>query len=192
MICDIDPAANAFWIANQMEQKRYEYELTPDELVIDLGAYQGEFSRLIHDRYGCQVIAVEMTEAANSLIHCPWCTLIKKAASIDYLPLKFGGNSYYTTHMEPGNQVYDCFDIMDLMHQSIGLLKINVEGMEWAIMRRILDMNAAKYVKYLQIQFHKLNEMSDAAYMLIHDELTKTHSLMWRVPYVWESWKRND
>ena len=190
MICDIDPAANAFWIANGYEKFRYEYDLTPDDLVVDLGAFDGAWAQKIHDKYGCQVIAAEPNNTANWLTHTNWATLINKAASTNDIPLKFGGNSYYLTHFEPGEQVFECFDVLDLFYQQIGLMKINIEGMEWAVMQRILDHKVAHYVKHFQIQFHKLSHLSDIAYRDIENRLSETHTRQWQVPFVWESWTR--
>lgn len=190
MVTDIDPAANAYWIANNMEPKRYEYDLGPADLVIDLGGFQGEFSQKIHDMYGCEVIIAEPTGSADHMANHPWARVIRAAVSTDNRELRFGGMSYYTTAMEIGDQVYPCFDVMELMDQEIGLLKVNIEGMEWEVMKRILEQGAQKYVKYFQVQFHKINEASDLAYAYIATELNKTHICEWRVPYVWESWRR--
>jgi hypothetical protein len=190
MICDLDPATNAFWIANNMEPKRYEYDLTPDDLVIDLGAYRGEFAEAIHAKYGCKVICVEPTDAANYLALYPWATVVNAAASVDNVPMKFGGAFYYTSLFEPGETTYPCFDVLELLiDQKIALLKMNVEGMEWSLIPRILESGLIRNIKYLQVQFHKMNDRADLNYAYIAKDLLKTHEMMWRVPFCWESWK---
>ena len=189
-ICDIDPATNAFWIANQMESKRYEYVLHSDDLVIDLGAHDGTFAQAIHNKYGCSVVCVEPTGAADYLDMMPWCAVIRAAASTDTISRKFGGNSYYTTIMEPGETVYPCFDVLDLMKDPIGLMKINVEGFEYMLMDRIIAAGKQSEVKYFQIQFHMLNEQSKERRKDIQKALSKTHKQMWNVDFCWESWER--
>jgi FkbM family methyltransferase len=189
MQTDIDPVSNAFWIANNMEVKRYEYPLTKEDYVIDLGAHNGEFATTIHARYGCKVLCVEPTGAANWMAGMPWVRVIQAAAGTKSGRIKFGGNSYYTSAFEPGTQEFPCFNVLELFDQSISLMKINIEGMEYDIMRHILKNNAQKNVDYFQIQFHQI-PFYEQTYKFIHDQLTESHELMWRVPYVWESWKR--
>lgn len=188
MITDIDPATNAFWIANNMEGKRYDYDLMPDDTIIDLGSYTGEFAMNIHNKYGCQVICVEPTSAANHLSVYPWATVINAAASVDNIPMKFGGAFYYTSAYEPGDTEYPCFDVLELLDKEIGLIKMNVEGLEYVLMSRILSSGLQNRIKYFQIQFHKIDNRVDLNYAHIAKDLMKTHELMWRVPFCWESW----
>ena len=37
----------------------------------------------------------------------------------------------------------------------------------------------------------KFNIMDEEEYQYIFDGLSKTHSITWKYPYVWENWKRN-
>ena len=41
------------------EQLRYNYDLNYDSTVMDLGAYKGEFSKKIYDKYQCKIFAFE-------------------------------------------------------------------------------------------------------------------------------------
>lgn len=192
MITDIDIVTNAYWIANGFEAKRYEYDLHPSDLVIDLGAYEGQFAQNIHNKYGCQVICVEPTQAANHLSVYPWATVINAAASVDNIPMKFGGAHYWTSLFvsEGDEQTYPCFDVLELIvDKEIGLLKCNIEGCEYMVLNRIIDAGLLGNIKYLQIQFHKLNETSVYKRNQIRQALLKTHTEMWCVDFCWESWK---
>lgn len=190
MVNDIDPATNAFWIANDMEKKRYQYDLKPNELVIDLGGHEGLFAIEIYNKYQVRVIVVEPTGAANWLQSAYGIEVIQKAASVDYEALQFGGQSYYTSAAEVGDTVYPCFDVLDLMTDDIALMKINIEGMEYAVLKHIIDHDRAHMVRNFQIQFHHINEMSEVAYAHLNAQLGKTHKLDWRVPFCWESWSK--
>jgi hypothetical protein len=192
MLTDLDPAINAYWIANDMEKKRYEYDLKPNDVVVDLGAYTGSFAETIHSKYGCQVICVEPTNAANHLSACPWATVVNAAASVDNIPMKFGGAFYYTSlFVEGEGETYPCFDVLELIiDQEIALLKCNTEGCEYLLLDRILDADLMKNIKYLQVQFHKLNETSQYKRAAIQQRLLKTHEQMWNVDFCWESWHR--
>ena len=191
MVTDLDPVQNAYWIANNYEAKRYEYSLSPSDIVIDLGAYIGEFAMMIHLKYGCKVICVEPTSSANHLESNQWCTVINKAVSDSVGRQAFGGNSYYTSAVIKGDQYYETFDILSLfMFEDIALMKVNIEGLEYSVMKRILESGLVHKVKYFQIQFHNINEQSEYLRKCIQLELCKTHRQSWNVDFVWESWER--
>ena len=41
------------WLRDGGEKLRYHYELTEDSVVFDLGAYVGDFSKRIYNKYNC-------------------------------------------------------------------------------------------------------------------------------------------
>jgi cyclopropane fatty-acyl-phospholipid synthase-like methyltransferase len=43
------------WQENNLECKRYEYDLKPTDHVLDIGSYRREFADEIIKRYGCSV-----------------------------------------------------------------------------------------------------------------------------------------
>src|SRR3954464_16046994 len=126
----LNDASLAIWQEQRLEWLRYEYNLTAQSVVIDLGAYQGEWANEIHARYGCQVVAVEPTEYIRDYQHGH---LINKAAGTHNGKISFGGRCYYSSIFEPGDHEYECFDINKLIEQypAIDILKINIEGAEY-------------------------------------------------------------
>ena len=42
------------WQDENLEHLRYEYDLKPEDYVIDIGSYQGEWANEIEKRYGCK------------------------------------------------------------------------------------------------------------------------------------------
>lgn len=63
MRVSLNEESQSAWQVQNLEHLRYEYDLKPDDVVIDLGAYRGEWANEIRARYGCQVLAVEPTDA---------------------------------------------------------------------------------------------------------------------------------
>jgi hypothetical protein len=180
----------AIWQSQNLEHLRYEYDLRPTDVVIDLGAYRGEWASEIRARYGCCVIAVEPTDSIDGYE----CETIKKAAWTFNGKLRFGGAYYYTSAFEEQTHEYDCFDVNSLLSRfdDIALLKMNIEGAEWPLLEHIYRSGCLKRIRDLQVQFH-LIEGQDCVmrYEVISELLNETHLLTWQYPFVWENWRRD-
>src|ERR1051326_3364598 len=133
----LNEESQAEWQARNLEYLRYEYDLKPDDLVIDIGAYRGEWASQIFCRYGCKLIVIDPG---------PWIVgfeqgeVINKAAWINGGKLKFGGAFYYSSAFEDQTHEYECFDINSLLSQygEIALVKINIEGAEYGLLDHII------------------------------------------------------
>lgn len=187
----LNEEAQTEWHTKNLECLRYEYNLKPTDLVIDIGAYTGEWATQIFARYGCKLIVVEPGPWIIGFQHGE---VINKAASTFNGKLKFGGAFYYTSAHEDLTHEYECFDINELLsqHEEIALLKMNVEGAEYDLLPRMFSAGLQKRIRNLQVQFHLIEGQDcHAGYEMIAAELENTHRLEWRYPFVWESWNRN-
>ena len=186
----LNEESQAIWQSQHLEHLRYEYDLNPDDLVIDIGAHEGEFSKEIFKRYGCRIIAVEPTGYIDGFKDGE---VINKAAS-DYDGFQsFGGLSLYTSEYEASAHRYPCFDINSLLaqHSEVALMKINIEGGEYRLLRRIIQGGFQKRIRDLQIQFHMIEGQPwQKWYDEIAEALSETHALSWCYPFVWENWRR--
>jgi FkbM family methyltransferase len=177
----------AAWQHGNLEHIRYEYDLKPASIVIDLGAYQGEWATEIHARYGCQVIVVEPTEYIRDF---KYGLIINKAAGTHEGKMSFGGRAYYSSAFEDGDHEYECTDINPLLESfpKIDLLKINIEGSEYLLLDHIISSGLHARVINFQIQFHQI---AGVPYQKWYEEISKqlslTHKLTWHYPYCWEN-----
>lgn len=188
----LDPESLRTWQDNNLEHIRYEYDLTPESIVIDLGAYKGEWANEIHARYGCQVVVVEPTEYINDFRNGP---IVNKAAGTHKGKMSFGGRAYYTSTFEPGDHEYECFDVNELLgqYETIDLLKINIEGAEYDVLSHIIGAGLHKRIKNIQVQFHQIAGVPyEKWYKEVADKLSETHSLTWHYPFCWENWTLNN
>lgn len=173
----IDPAGQKEWYDKKMEPLRYNYALLPSDKVIDIGSYRREFADEIIRRFGCHV---ECFEALDN-----------RAAWMFDGELEFGGVYLYTSIYEAPTVKYKCVDIAPFLETEIALCKINIEGGEYKMLTYIYSRNCIRNIKNIQVQFHRIEDHdTDEAYHLIRSKLSETHDLEWRVPFVWESWKR--
>lgn len=183
--------SQAIWQAQRLEHLRYEYDLRPDDLVIDIGAYRGEWADQIYRLHKCKLILVEPTP---HVLGFPYGEVINKAAWVSAGQLKFGGAYYYTSSLEDGDTEYECFDINDLLRQydDIALLKMNIEGAEYEVLKHIIAGGWHKRIRNLQIQFHEIDGVPFGDwYGEIARSLKDTHARSWYYPFCWESWHRN-
>jgi FkbM family methyltransferase len=189
---NVEPNAEsqARWQDEDGERLRYVYDLRPKDVVIDLGAYRGEWAAEIQSRYGCQMIVVEPT---HSIVGFP-AEVINKAISDHDGRLEFGGAYYYTSRFEPAHQTFECFDAKDLFNRfdEIALVKVNIEGDEYDLMDYLISLNLHLRVRDWQIQFHEVSDMDfQARYYRIIQRLSESHHLTYHYSYCWENWKRN-
>lgn len=190
MRVSLNEQSQSVWQANNLEHLRYEYDLSPNDVVIDLGAYRGEWANEIRARYGCAVIAVEPTDAIDDYP----CEYIKKAAWLNEGKLAVGGAYYYTSAYESPTHEFECFDVNSLLARfdDIALVKINIEGAEYVLLDHIIQHGYHKRIRNLQVQFHQIYPEPFAAwYSGIESRLKLTHQIQWRWPFCWESWQRN-
>lgn len=169
------------WQEKNMEYLRYEYDLKPDDVVLDIGSYRREFADEIKRRYGC---CVECFDALDN-----------RAAWIYDGTIKMGGQYYYTSMFDDQTpqQEFMCVNIAPFLQKEVALCKINIEGGEYKLLSYIIFHHLASAIRNIQVQFHQVDGMDyEKAYSEIVEGLNYTHELTWRIPFVWENWRRKD
>jgi hypothetical protein len=168
------------WQDNDLEKMRYDYALNSTDHVLDIGSYRREFADEIIKRYGC---TVECFDALDN-----------KAAWLFDGIITAGGQYYYTSAFDktgPQNE-YRCVDIAPFIYKEVALCKINIEGGEYQLLDYIIKRGLVHSLKNIQVQFHLIEGMDcESLYQQLAVRLSKTHSITWRTPFVWENWKRN-
>lgn len=191
MRVSLNEQSQSEWQSQNLEHLRYEYDLSPTDIVIDIGAYVGEWATNIYRRYGCRVIVIEPGPWIGH--RSEFADVINKAAWIYDGKLKFGGAYYYSSPFEDTTHEYECFDINQLLFQypEIALVKINIEGGEYKLLNHIMDAGLQKQIRNLQVQFHQIEGQDyERQYFEIAERLEETHSLTYFYPFCWESWMR--
>jgi len=164
------------WVEKKLEYLRYEYDLKPDDYVIDIGSYRMEWATEILKRYGCRV---ECFEALDN-----------RAAWTYDGELEIGGVFLYSSiFTQEGKRKVKCEDIAKYLDREVALLKINIEGGEYELLSHIIYKGLHKNIKNIQVQFHKVEGLLwEVRYSSICRQLMKTHELTWQYPFVWENW----
>jgi len=166
------------WVEKKLEHIRYEYDLKPGDYCLDIGSYRMEWATEIIKRYGCRV---ECFDALDN-----------RAAWVYDGTIKMGGAFYYTSMFDnKGEQEFNCVDIAPYLEREIAIMKMNIEGGEYYLLKYIISKRLHTNIKNIQVQFHEVGAINyKKLYEEIKKELEKTHTLTWKYDYVWENWER--
>jgi FkbM family methyltransferase len=173
------------------EEMRYEYPLKPDDLVIDVGGYEGKFSNEIRRRYGCRVWCFEPV----------FCESIKEHLDPAVRLFENGlGDGEYTTEMhikgdstgawaDGDPRLVRVLDAVKVISEPVALLKLNCEGGEFEILRALLDRGDVRLIENIQVQFHPIFPDAEERWQRIRECLLETHELTYDAPWCWENYK---
>ena len=182
------------------EQIRYEYpSLDENSIVIDAGAYEGQWALQIFHRYHCAIYAFEPMPPHHSDLEEKF-----KGTKIQLVPAGLGAYTRYTVMGLKGDMSGQHTDgplsrvlvisanhfIAEKVKTEVDLLKLNVEGMEYEILESMLKpVGTIDKIKNLQIQFHGVVNHSGARYAMIRESLQETHELTHDYGMVWQLWR---
>jgi FkbM family methyltransferase len=180
---------------------RFDYELTPASVVLDIGGYEGQWASDLYARQRCHIHIFEpIREFADAI-----SARFSKNADIDVHALALGANTRTETlslagasssaHKNRQSQVSVEFrDVKDWIDAAsideIALMKINIEGGEYELLDRMLDADLVRRVAAIQIQFHYFVEEAETRMTAIQQRLAATHEQTWQYRFIWENWER--
>lgn len=186
----------------ESENQRYAYPLTPSSIVLDAGAYKGEWSDEIFRLYGCRIIAAEpipefATECAKRFSGNPLIEVHPVALGAFDGSIKFGISNNSSGLYSTGDKKIDVdvVTIGTLMKRAnvdeITLAKFNTEGSEYGCFEQAIKDKLLPKIKYLQIQWHWNAPRAEDRYRSILRELLETHDHTWgEDPTLWQSYTR--
>jgi FkbM family methyltransferase len=187
------------------EGLRYEIpSLTPESLVIDGGAYQGVWGRLVCEKYGCKVHLFEPIRSFyvamnTSLDKHPQRHLMKLhnmglggITRNESFAIK--GDSSGAMADGPKEEVFllgidELLNLPDFAGKPVGALKLNVEGGEYEILEALLAHGLQRRIEVLHVQPHALFEDARIRWDRIMERMSETHELLWNEPWCWSGWR---
>lgn len=185
---------------------RLNYPLNEDSVVVDLGGYEGQFAYNIYQKYNCNVYVFEPFLSYYKSID----SRFKNNEKIRVYDYGVSGKTenLHIVDSNDGSYILESREVENIANlkietvkvksfkeayeeigvDTIDLLKINVEGSEYDIMKNIFDSNLTSKINNYQIQFHHLSSECDKLLYDIREELSKTHKQDWNYEWVWENW----
>jgi len=182
---------------------RLEYPLDEDSIVLDVGGYQGDFASALVDRYGCQVLLFEPMPVFSSQCHDRFGN-DPKVSVFDFglgaqdeqlsLSTSDDASSFFRNAEVDGSVSAQIRDIATVWKQldlqRIDLMKINIEGGEYPLVRRLIETGLIQQIENIQIQFHDFVDDAVQLRNELRRQLQTTHEETWCYEFVWENWSR--
>ena len=126
-----------------------KFDLDGDSFVVDLGGFDGGFSKYILDKYNCRVDAYEPSKDIFRLTH-PKLKFTNKAVW-NGKKVKFLQTKGLDSSIKRGEGEWvETVDILDITKEPIDLMKVNIEGAEIEVLNRADLSN----VRQLLVEFH--------------------------------------
>jgi hypothetical protein len=200
------------WSADRGDETlRLDYDIKPEDLVIDCGAYHGSWSRRIYDRYKCRILAFEpireyfnITQLAladtNAIIYNsgigPKHTYCDISVNQDSSSLFVHSGRQDKVEIVSVENIFraicDQDSVYDQLRTASGrvrLMKINIEGAEYDLLDHMIDAGLTNHVDDIQVQFHQFVDDAVRRRDNIKSRLSETHHLTYDYEFVWENWR---
>ncbi len=182
------------------ENLRYEYDLTPDSVVIDGGGFEGCWSEEISKKYGCNIHVFEPVPrfrdqcverlAQFQKVHVHQYGI---GGRTEFVPFMLANNStgayangekIIEVSLQPMNAIFAKYGI-----GAAELVKLNIEGLEFDVMENVIETGLVGRVTNWQIQWHPVATDALRRFPLIQKALAKTHELVLDSGWTWQGWR---
>jgi len=184
----------------------HEANLDSSSVVMDVGAFNASWAQHIVDRYDPVIYAFEPNPRSYAKIQ-------EKAEGNPKLnPIAYGlgdkdmdvaftlkglGSSMCDERDSSSDAPTTTVEIAaidrvwsELKLDNVDLMKINIEGAEFPLLKKMIECDLLKCVDCFLIQFHEWHPGAYGKRREIRNELAKTHRLEWDYYFVWEKWVR--
>jgi len=179
---------------------RLQYALGPNSIVVDLGGYEGQWSSDIYAMYGCHIHIFEpVAEFAQAIKrrfdHNPRIKVHQLGLGDrnNTMPISVAADG--SSIHKSGKRVED-ITIMraaDFLREQqllpIDLLKINIEGAEYDLLRHLIETDCVSAIRNIQVQFHDFVPNAEQKMRQIQSDLERSHFLTYQYLFVWENWQ---
>ncbi len=181
-------------------------DINQDSVVLDVGAFTGEWAKSMMDRYDATVYAFEPNPRIFSVLkskapNYPKLQLQQYGLGdedmVTPISLKGLGSSIFD-HANSANDeesveveiksVDNAWEALGL--GDVDLLKINIEGAEFPLLERMIELDMLSRARIIMVQFHEWHPGAYGRRRRIRTALARTHDQDWDYPFVWEKWTR--
>ncbi|HAJ47672.1 MAG TPA: hypothetical protein DCL54_13945 [Alphaproteobacteria bacterium] len=180
---------------------RYSVPIPSGGVILDVGAYIGDFAQGMAERTQGIIHAFEPVEAFAAQcrvrvqrfpqihVHAYGLSNRDETARISLDGL--GSSQYRAADNSVEAKFRDIVPVLqELNIDTIALAKLNIEGGEYDVLPRLIEAGLMERVSALMVQFHRTHADAEDRYDAIATALAKTHALQWRYPFIWELWLR--
>lgn len=180
-----------------------DVEVTSDSVVLDVGAYVGQWAKKIDDRSGARIYAFEPAAKGVETMRTLFANRpnvrifaygLGNANRSARLALAGPGSSIYSEDAAFGWADVEIRDIVDVLDElgltRIDLLKVNIEGGEFDLFDRLIEAGWLHRIDQVLIQFHEWHPNAYYRRWKVRQALRRGHVQVWDYPWVWEFWRQ--
>lgn len=181
-----------------LESLRYDYNLTPESIVLDCGGYEGRFAETMVNKYGCTVYVFEPIHRFHEALvekfkGNPKIKLFNHGVAgtnrVDWFCIKGDMTGKFAdTGDEQVVWLRDIATVIAEIGKPIALLKLNIEGLEYEALEGLMDSVCWRAVQNIQVQCHGTPGFE--RYEAIRTRLLETHELTFDFPFVWQNFRQ--
>lgn len=193
--------ANQWFKDNGDSNLRLDYPLNKNSVVFDVGGYMGEWSENIVNLYNPHMYIFEPVPIyyskilhklnSDSKISVYNFGLSDKNQSAKIALINDASSVYKNNNAQINIYLKDIYDFLKENDISkIDLIKINIEGGEYTLLKRMIDKKIIERCSDIQVQFHDFINDAEEIREEIRNSLSKTHFLTYDYPFVWENWQK--
>jgi len=185
-----------FYATGGDKKNRYNYKLKKGSIVFDLGSFRGEFLDNVYNKNNTYYLFEINLRNFNFLKE-----KYKNYKNVYIFPYGLGpdnlkgfssgdGAGGKFLNNKKGQILIRKFDDFCKSNKirKIELLKINIEGAEYDLVKFLDHINFLSNINYIQVQPHDFEENSLDLILENHRLLSKTHDLDLSYPFVWDFW----
>lgn len=181
------------------ERLRYEYDLKPDDIVFDVGGYQGEWAANIYDKFGCNIHIfepvpdycdqIEQRFVDNDKVHVHRYGLAGNDGEFRLGILEDASSQFKSAEKTAQCEIRSISRFLsDNAISHVALLKLNIEGGEYDLLEHLIRTGEIGLFDNIQVQFHWFAPKAHARMAAIHRSLHDTHRTTYQYRFVWENW----
>jgi FkbM family methyltransferase len=194
------------WIRDQERQPLYSYPLGPSSIVLDVGAFRGDWSSEIMRRYDPFIFAFEPIAEHVEGMRARFGNVGKVTlfpfgiADADSQSAMIRSGEASSSFLEKQNlkksdqvtvEMRDVARVFaELGLEEVDLMKVNIEGDEYKLLPRLIETQLISKVRDLLVQFHHWIPNSQTQRDGIQESLRRTHVKLFDYPFTWELWRR--
>ncbi|MBF5038118.1 FkbM family methyltransferase [Methylophilus sp. 13] len=188
------------WLKDNGDKSlRLNYDLNENDVVLDVGGYEGQWASDIFSKYQCKIYifepvpdffaAISKRFSQNKRIHVLNFGL-SSSNSIINISVDGDASSSIRLNQETTKVQLRSFEswFKDQKLEVIALMKINIEGGEYDLLNHIIETGLIHKITNIQVQFHDFFPEAESRMLNLQSRLSKTHYPTYQYNFIWENW----
>tara|TARA_B100000287_G_scaffold432389_1_gene491641 strand:+ start:4585 stop:5280 length:696 start_codon:yes stop_codon:yes gene_type:complete len=196
-----EPRAHLLWILKRGDHRYFKnFNLDSNSVFFDVGGFEGDYTDKILKEYNCTSYIFEPHPVYFEALQKKFANN-NKVKIFNYgiggksedLFLTDDSASSKVTNKKTGLKIVvkDIVEVLgELGIKKIDFLKLNIEGMEYSLLERLIDTGEINKIDKMKIQFHENVSNAESWREDIRENLKNTHKEIWSYYFVWERWDK--